>query len=138
MTTEKVSRWNFTSGTTGKSKMIPQDEYYVEKIFILKEALLHDVYPQLNPMQSELRDHCNSQLRKGGGGISVKAATALDDYITRDMIIYSSPSAAFMIGTEYEASNIYLLFTLRDKNVGSVSVTFVSLFVDVMKFLESN
>ncbi|KAJ8038351.1 putative indole-3-acetic acid-amido synthetase GH3.8 [Holothuria leucospilota] len=138
MTTEKVRRLILTSGTTGRSKMIPQDEYYVEKTFILKEALLHDVYPQLHPMQSKLRYHCNSQLRKSGGGISMAAATALEDYMTRDMMIYSSPSAAFMIGTEYEASYIHLLFALRDKNVGSVWVTFISLFVDVMKFLESN
>ncbi|KAJ8038302.1 Indole-3-acetic acid-amido synthetase GH3.17 [Holothuria leucospilota] len=138
LTTEQVTRLTLTSGTTGEGKMFPQDRYYLEKMMMFVEAIQHEMFPELQPMQSKLKIHCNIQDVKSECGLPITAASAVEDLMLRHMVIYSTPPAGFMIWTSKEAMYVHLLFALRDKNLGSIYTNFSSLFLDTIKYLETN
>ncbi|KAJ8038352.1 putative indole-3-acetic acid-amido synthetase GH3.1 [Holothuria leucospilota] len=138
LTTENVSRLILTSGTTGKGKRIPQNGYSAYWQMVLQEALQQEMFPDLDPMQSKLKIHCNSQIIKSECGITISSALAIEPRMLKYMVVYSSPANSFMISNLREATYVHLLFALRDRNLGSIFATFSSVFLEAMEYLEAN
>lgn len=138
LTTKKITRLVLTSGTTGKAKRIPGDENSVLRARGLGEALQHEMFPDLQPMQTKLLMHCNSPARKTECGISITTLSGLEPHMVRHMAIYSTPPNGFLIDNFQEAAYVHLLFALRYRNLGSIQVSFSSLFLETMKYFEAN
>lgn len=116
LTTEKITRLVLTSGTTGKAKRIPQDENSLLRAKRLGEALQHEMFPDLQPMQTKLLMHCNSPVRKTECGISITPLSGLEPHMVKHMVIYSTPPNGFLIEDFQEAAYVHLLFALREKS----------------------
>ncbi|XP_071820151.1 uncharacterized protein [Apostichopus japonicus] len=138
LTAEKVSRLILTSGTTGTGKMIPQDENIVDNFLILLGAFQHEMFPDMQPMQSFFRLHVNAEIKQSECGITKASATALEKHMMKGKVDYATPSDGFLIDTVYEAFYVHLLFALREEQLGSAFITFASILIDLMKFLETN
>ncbi|KAJ8038529.1 Indole-3-acetic acid-amido synthetase GH3.3 [Holothuria leucospilota] len=138
ITGEKVTRLILTSGTTGEGKKIPQDGYFADNIMTLQEALQHEMFPGLNPMQSRLKIHCNGKIRQSKCDLNIATGMTVEPYMVKYMVVYSSPPDSFMIEKVHEATYVHLLFGLRDRNVGCIYATFSSLLLEVLNFLQIN
>ncbi|KAJ8038355.1 Indole-3-acetic acid-amido synthetase GH3.17 [Holothuria leucospilota] len=138
LTTEKITRLVLTSGTTGKGKRIPQNDHFHFCRKTLMEALQYEMFPDLQPMQPKLFLHCNSPVQKSECGIPIAPLSALEPHVVKNMVAYSTPPNGFLIENFDDAMYIHLLFALRERNLGLIFVTFTSLFLETMKYLQEN
>ncbi|XP_071500220.1 uncharacterized protein [Diadema antillarum] len=135
MTRKFHSSYVSTSGTTGRSKMIPQTDRL--KIIIdyldLLYAIVRMKFPHTGIVQKQLFVYIAPVVsRTKNGGLVESALTIGDD--TR--LYYTTPPAGFRINSYEVANYIHLLFALRDRNIGSICVFFLSTLESMMKQLE--
>ncbi|XP_072181303.1 uncharacterized protein [Diadema setosum] len=134
MTRKFHSSYVRTSGTTGRGKMIPQTNRL--KIMIdyldLLYAIVRMKFPHMGIFQKQLFVYIAPVVSRTKYGGVVESVLAIGDD-TR--LYYTTPPAGFRIHS-YEVGNyIHLLFALRDRNLGSICVIFLSTLESMMKQL---
>ena len=131
-----------TSGTTGKSKMIPRSIDRQLQVplggmliceGVLREAGLHSKYLT----QKECQLYTHPDLYKSEAGIDMSIGTRW----TRKNIIprWISPQAAFEISSDKDAMYIHAIFALKDENLGAIRTrTFCTNLSSFFQEIESN
>ncbi|XP_071482188.1 uncharacterized protein [Diadema antillarum] len=134
MTRKFQSSYARTSGTTGHSKLIPRTNRlgrlgsYLDILY----AIAYLTNPDMGIIQKQLYHYVAPVVSRGKNGASIESALTLRD-IRR--LYHTTPPAGFRIHSYEVANYIHLLFALRDRNLDSICVLFLSTLESMMKQL---
>ncbi|XP_072179018.1 uncharacterized protein [Diadema setosum] len=128
-----------TTGTTGKSKYIPQ----IKRMDIIMQfmAILNYVYNdlyQVGPLRKSLYLYVAPEIQKTKSGVDIETGATIAEGYDWGLSGFSTPPAGFKITTLHEALYVQLLFSLLDPDIGSMVLGFVHFLESAMKMLETN
>lgn len=129
-----------TSGTSGKSSMLPSTSE-VSSLFFYNGILpifhiLNKDFPASQNLQKNLKLLTAPKMRQSPAGIDVGANSSNPKDMQRYKFMYSTPMQAFEIKTEPEIIYIHLLFALADSNLGMIEANFVYLVYTAVQHLK--
>ncbi|KAK3602319.1 hypothetical protein CHS0354_007110 [Potamilus streckersoni] len=131
-----------TSGTSGKSSIIPmlkkqQGAFFMQGIAILYDSMRR-AFPGTGRLQKDLKFFYTPRFRMAECGIQIGPNSSSPANSKRILNMYSTPKAGYDIMTEPEALYVHLLFGLKDKNIGIIEANFSSLVYSAFRALDAN
>ncbi|XP_071479315.1 uncharacterized protein, partial [Diadema antillarum] len=140
LTGEPPVRFSLTSGTTGKSKMLPYPKSFFSRVYTNFIAVVGHTTTQnfgnSYYLQHEVYLYTAPKMRYTEGGTLMAPASMIPAYMRPLLVIHSTPSDGFDIFDPYDAIYVHLLFGLRDRNIGSFNASFTSNLMSAMRQLE--
>ena len=131
-----------TSGTSGRSNMVPMLKQQSSTFFINGIAVIYDLmisaFPNLKYLQKDLKFFYSARWRDSEAGIPVGPNSSSPKNSSGALHIYSTPLPAYDVLDEPEALYLHLLFGLKDKNIGILESNFASLIYNGFYSLEQN
>lgn len=131
-----------TSGTSGKSTVIPmlkkqQATFFTQGISVLYDCM-KEAFPKTDSLQKNMKFFYSPRFRTAECGIPIGPNSSSPANSKRILNLYSTPKPAYDIMTEPEALYIHLLFGLKDRNLGVIEANFSSLIYAAFRSLEFN
>lgn len=139
LTGERTERLALTSGTTGKSKMIPYGKSLMtiySQLIALSMELRVNAFGMGNFLQRETTLYTAPKLRYTEAGILMGPASMIPPSMKVILVIYSSPADAFQIEDPIDSIYVHLLFGLRDPNLRSLNCNFTPALLSAMRMVE--
>ncbi|XP_033624240.1 probable indole-3-acetic acid-amido synthetase GH3.8 isoform X2 [Asterias rubens] len=130
---EEIHRFGTTSGTTGKSKVIPSKALSGVSNFVSFPRRL----TKISPVQKSAILYCKPAMKFTATGLPIVPFffTSEDDRRFTNVTV-NSPFSAFQIITDFEATYVHMLFALTDKNIFQLVAAFASQVYRGLKMLE--
>ncbi|XP_071479535.1 uncharacterized protein [Diadema antillarum] len=128
-----------TTGTTGKSKYIPQIKRMGVMVHVV--AIMNYVYNELyqvGALRKSLYFYVAPEILKTRSGIDIETAATISEGYDLGLSSFSTPPAGYKITTLYEALYVQLLFGLLDPDIGAMVMWFIHYLESAMKMLETN
>lgn len=131
-----------TSGTSGKSAIIPmikkqQNTFFTQGISIVYDCM-RQAFPKQSSSQKDMKFFYMPQMRMAECGIPIGPNSSSPANSKRILSMYSTPKAGYEIVTEPEAMYVHLLFGLKDRNLGIVEANFASLVYAACRSMDEN
>ncbi|XP_063965691.1 uncharacterized protein LOC129275938 [Lytechinus pictus] len=129
-----------TTGTTGKSKHIP----YVSRIAAFQtigavsERAVQENVPALGPFQRRLFLYVHPHVSKANSGATKETIASLMDIPDVFYGMFTTPGPGLQLQTIYEANYIHLLFALREKDLGTIQMTFLTFLENAIEQLKNS
>lgn len=128
-----------TSGTSGKSSLLPMTKPQRLKFFLQGVAIAYyymtEAYPKIMNLQKVLKFFYTPKWRTSPSGIPVGPNSSSPTNSKSLLNLYSTPPVAYAILSEPEALYIHLLFALRDPNIGILEANFSSIVYNSLSAL---
>ncbi|XP_071501680.1 uncharacterized protein [Diadema antillarum] len=128
-----------TTGTTGKSKYIPQ----INRMRLISHAMAimsfvyNDLY-QVGTLKKTLYFYVAPEILKTKSGVDIETGATIPEGYDLGLSGFSTPPAGYKITTLHEALYVQLLFGLLDPDIGAMVLGFVHFLESAMKMLETN
>lgn len=140
LTAKKPIQFAVTSGTSGKSSILPMTSeqriaFFTNGIAIVYDSLLQ-AYPESKQIQKSLKFFYTPRWRESDGGLPIGPNSSSPTNSKQVLSIYSTPRPGFEILSEPEALYIHLLFGLKDKYIGMLEANFSSIILIAFRALE--
>eukprot|EP00057_Strongylocentrotus_purpuratus_P009853 XP_011664327.1 PREDICTED: probable indole-3-acetic acid-amido synthetase GH3.5 [Strongylocentrotus purpuratus] len=141
MTGEQTIRFALTSGTTGKSKMLPYGQSFLT---ILSTLYMVNIHARVNAfgygslLQREINVYTAPKRRYTETEIPIGPASMIPSSMKPLLVIYATPGEGFQVEDPNDALYVHLLFGLRDPNLRSVSCNFTSTVMSAMQLIEKH
>ncbi|XP_023327761.1 4-substituted benzoates-glutamate ligase GH3.12 isoform X2 [Eurytemora carolleeae] len=130
-----------TSGTSGKSSLLPTTNFIFTRFFLSGIALLfqrlQETHPEWVTLQKSMKLFYTPRWKYTETGLRIGPNSSNPDSAQRIYHLYSTPPPAYRILTEPEALYIHLLFGLLDQNLGNIEANFASTVYTGFRTLES-
>ncbi|XP_068719669.1 GH3 domain-containing protein-like [Montipora capricornis] len=131
LTTKNPHQIGVTSGTSGKSSLIPTTAdvnrtFVTRGVFVIMNTMF-DAYPGTYQLQKTLKFFYSPKWRYTDSGLPIGPTSSTPSNSQRVLHLYTTPKAGFEILSEPEALYVYLLFALKDKNLGILEANFAQL-----------
>lgn len=131
-----------TSGTSGKSSVIPmlkkqQGTFFAQGISVLYDCMT-EAFPKTNSLQKNMKFFYSPRFRTAECGIQIGPNSSSPANSKRILNLYSTPKAGYEIMSEPEALYVHLLFGLKDRNLGVIEANFSSLIYSAFRALQFN
>lgn len=131
LTAKNPQQIGVTSGTSGKSSLLPTTAD-VSRMFATRGVFvgmhtMFDAYPGSYQLQKSLKFFYSPKWRYTESGLAIGPTSSTPSNSQRILHLYTTPKAAFDILTEPEALYVYLLFALKDRNLGILEANFAQL-----------
>eukprot|EP00057_Strongylocentrotus_purpuratus_P030219 XP_781035.3 PREDICTED: indole-3-acetic acid-amido synthetase GH3.17 [Strongylocentrotus purpuratus] len=138
LTAEHVERFALTSGTTGKSKMMPFGKSF-RKMYHEIVGLAIDLRLKefgVGFLQREMTIYTAPKIRYTEAGILMGPASMKNSSNRRLLVMYSTPAEGFRIKDPQDSVYVHLLFGFRDRNLRNMSCNFTSNLMLAMRMVE--
>lgn len=138
LTAERVERFALTSGTTGKSKMMPFGKSF-RKMYHEIVGLAIDLRLKefgVGFLQREMTIYTAPKIRYSEAGILMGPASMKNASNRRLLVLYSTPAEGFRIKDHQDSVYVHLLFGFRDRNLRIMSCNFTSNLMLAMRLVE--
>eukprot|EP00057_Strongylocentrotus_purpuratus_P002944 XP_003725566.1 PREDICTED: probable indole-3-acetic acid-amido synthetase GH3.9 [Strongylocentrotus purpuratus] len=137
---DSVERFALTSGTTGKSKMIPYGGAYQKHLNRWLFGIFFDVrvnaFGADGRLQREINLYTAPKLRYSEGGILMAPASVITKSFRQFLVMYATPADGFSISDPVDSVYVHLLFGLRDPYLRCVNTSFTSNLMSAMRMVE--
>jgi hypothetical protein len=139
---DKLSGFGLTSGTTGKSKLVPitmtQRRKTALAMTFLPQGFVHNLLPEVEPGGRGLLLINASAPGQTPGGFPVGPGTSLGmrNMLRSSSRFWTSPADAYEIGSQADALYVHLLFALISGEARYISAPFASTVLDLFHTLE--
>lgn len=137
---DSVERFALTSGTTGKSKMIPYGGAYQKHINRWLFGIFFDVrvnaFGADGRLQREINLYTAPKLRYSEGGILMAPASVITKSFKQFLVMYATPAIGFSISDPVDSVYVHLLFGLRDPYLRNMNISFTSNLMSAMRMVE--
>lgn len=140
LTAEQPAMFAVTSGTSGKSNVLPTSKKQL--LLFFKHGITVVFYSMLKMfslnkrLQKTLKIFYTPRWRKSEGGLPIGPNSSSPTSTKAVLNLYSTPKAGLNILSEPEALYVHLLFGLIDKDLGSLEANFSSTIYSAFKALE--
>lgn len=126
-----------TTGTTGKSKYIPQKNKTKLhlKVGSMMAHITNSHYPT-SPLAKTLYLYVAPKVLTTKSGSRIETAATMSDGHDWFFAQFSVPACGFRIGAMHEAFYVQLLFALKDPDLGHIIIGFLHFLESGMKLLE--
>lgn len=140
LTHKKPIQFAVTSGTSGKSSILPMTgeqrlAFFTHGIAVVFNSLLQSL-PENKRIQKSLKLFYTPRWRESAGGLPIGPNSSSPTNSKALLSIYSTPKPGFEVLSEPEALYIHLLFGLKDKYLGMVEANFASIVLIAFQALE--
>ncbi|KAJ8042884.1 Indole-3-acetic acid-amido synthetase GH3.17 [Holothuria leucospilota] len=136
MTKDPPTRLCETSGTTGKNKLIPQDnKTLLPKVRAVIKGLMHETFPKMTIVQRIMKLHIHYGFKKSKCGITIATATAIDPKTMKFFVSYTTPPEGLLLNNLFDALYIHLLFGLKEKSLGVIEASFIMTVEEAIRIL---
>ena len=131
-----------TSGTSGKSSVLPmikkqQVTFFAQGISVLYDCMI-EAFPKTNSLQKNMKFFYSPKFRTSECGILIGPNSSSPANSKRILNLYSTPKPGYDIMSEPEALYVHLLFGLKDRNLGVIEANFSSLIYAAFRSLDFN
>ena len=120
-----------TSGTSGKSNIIPMIQKQTSNFFMHGISVAYDAmqtaYPGTTRLQKDLKFFYTPRWRKSNTGILIGPNSSSPQTSKSMLKLYSTPEPGFDIVNEPEALYVHLLFGLKERSLGMLEANFAAL-----------
>ena len=136
------ARFAFTSGTTGKAKILPVSADIETNLYylmgVLKDKILEDTFPGFSPLQKIVRLYWEPKsCTSTESSIPVQPLSKLNPKYKRFVsVTSSSPTAAFSITDIESCTYVHNLFALRERGLCLFMTSFTTSLYSQMKHME--
>lgn len=142
LTRTKPIQFAVTSGTSGKSSILPMTgeqrlAFFTQGIAVVYNSLLQ-TYPKNGNIQKSLKLFYTPRWRTSDGGLPIGPNSSSPTNSKSLLSIYSTPKPGFDILSEPEALYVHLLFGLKDKYLGMIEANFASIILIAFQALEAH
>lgn len=140
LTNSKPIQFAVTSGTSGKSSILPMTgeqrlAFFTQGIAVVYNSLIQ-AFPKNGNIQKSLKLFYTPRWRTSEGGLPIGPNSSSPTNSKSLLSIYSTPKPGFDILSEPEALYIHLLFGLKDKYLGMIEANFASIILIAFQALE--
>ncbi|XP_063965026.1 uncharacterized protein LOC129275211 [Lytechinus pictus] len=138
LTAERVERFALSSGTTGRSKMMPFTKSF-RKMYNAIVGLSIDLRLRefgIGFLQREMTIHTAPKVRYSEAGILMGPASMKNASNRHLLSLYSSPAEAFRIKDPHDSVYVHLLFGFRDRNLRIISCNFTTNLLSAFRTAE--
>jgi len=134
MTAEDVTLLGATSGTSGKTSLLPHTReistaFFFRGICLVFNSMFSGAFPDIDQLQRTCKLTFQPRWKQSEGGVKIGPASSSPDDKGFDRLLplYSSPLAAYREPNEAAAMYLHALFALRDRKLGIVEANFAPL-----------
>ena len=142
LTTDTPQILALTSGTSGHSSMVPMVKKQTAVFFKYGVApcfyLMTDSFPDTYSLQKELKFFYTPRARDSIAGLPVGPNSSNPQNSQKVWSMYSTPPVCYNVSSEPEATYLYFLFALKDRNLGMLEANFASLIYSGIVYLEQH
>ncbi|KAJ8042886.1 putative indole-3-acetic acid-amido synthetase GH3.11 [Holothuria leucospilota] len=138
MTSDPSTRLCRSSGTTGRAKLISQDnKILLPKVRAVIKGVMHENFPKMTIIQRIMKLYIHVSIEESKCGIPVATATAIDPKTMKYLVSYTIPPEGLLLNNLFDALYIHLLFGLRERSLGVIEATFIMTVEDATRILMS-
>ncbi|KAK6173155.1 hypothetical protein SNE40_016664 [Patella caerulea] len=142
LTATQPSIFAVTSGTSGKSNIIPMVKRQQTIFFLDGIALLFQVMKEFFPKTCQIQKHLKFfydpiKWRMSEAGIKIGPNSSSPSNSKSVLYMYSTPIPAYRIVSEPELLYIHLLFALKEKLLGMIEANFTSIVYNSFTALDN-
>ncbi|KAL5012871.1 hypothetical protein ScPMuIL_011422 [Solemya velum] len=135
----RLSVFAVTSGTSGKSNVLPMTSkqgfnFFLQGISIVYDCILRS-FPDTVMLQKDMKLFYTPKWRMSEAGIAIGPNSSSPSNSKSFLQLYTTPKAGYSVLSEPEALYIHLLFGLKDKYLGMIEANFSSLVYSAFRAL---
>ena len=142
LTAEQPVVFSVTSGTSGKSNILPMLKrqsflFLTDGIAIVSQKMAKE-FGFAKRLLKSFKIFYNPKWRESEAGIPIGPNSSSPSNSKAILHIYSSPKVAYEIMSEPDALYVHLLFSLKDRHLGMIEANFSSLVFNAFRTMEHN